>query len=503
MLFCSWRFVQFFAVVFAVYWLAPWHRLRLTVALPWRRGTAGRAFVLTGDEGRIWWLLAASFYFYASWSKPLAFLIVASTLLDYFIGRGLEALHSSRLRRALLVLSLTANLGLLCYFKYSNFFLASLYDAFGWWHDPSRPLLDILLPLGISFYTFEAINYIVEVYWRRVPAERNPAHLLFFVLFFPHLIAGPIVRARDFLPQIRRRKRWSWGRCQAGFELCLLGLVKKWVVADQLAQFADPVFFTPQLFCTSANWIALLAFTVQLYCDFSAYSDMALGTAHLLGYKLAQNFNMPYVATSVADYWRRNHISLSTWLRDYLFIPLSIRGGRWQSGRWQTCRNLLITMTLGGLWHGASWNFVLWGLLHGILLSIHHLFRDVCQAHPRLDRLLQTAPGTALRMALTFFCIYQGFVLFRAPTFATARTMYHCLWTPAAGMDIVHPLGYQFFWVLVAGVILFHIFGYYKLWERFSLRLPVPVLATGYVLLLTLCMTLAPVAEKPFIYFQF
>ncbi len=376
MVFCSWPFVQFFVVVFAVYWLAPWHRLRLTVALPWRGGAARPAFVLTGDEGRVWWLLAASFYFYASWNKWLALLIVASTLVDYGIGRGLEALQSNQLRRSLLLFSLAANLGLLGYFKYSNFFLASLYDAFGFWHDPSRPLLDILVPVGISFYTFEAINYIVEVYWRRVPAERNPAHLLFFVMFFPHLLAGPIVRARDFLPQIRRRKRWSWGRCQAGVELFLLGLVKKWVVADQLALYSDPVFAAPGVFGTAANWAALLAFTVQLYCDISGYADMALGTAHLLGYKLAQNFNMPYLATSVADYWRRNHISLSTWLRDYLFLPLMStgRGGRWQSGRWLTCRNLLITMTLGGLWHGASWNFVLWGLLHGILLSIHHLF---------------------------------------------------------------------------------------------------------------------------------
>jgi alginate O-acetyltransferase complex protein AlgI len=504
MLFCSWPFVPFFAVVFAVYWLAPWHRLRLTVALPWRGGAARPAFVLTGDEGRVWWLLAASFYFYASWNKWLALLIVASTLVDYCIGRGLEALQSSRLRRALLVLSLIANLGLLCYFKYSNFFLASLYDAFGWWHDPSRPLLDILIPVGISFYTFEAINYIVEVYWRRVPAERNPAHLLFFVLFFPHLIAGPIVRARDFLPQIRRRKRWSWGRCQVGVELFLFGLVKKWVVADQLAPYADPVFAHPGDFGTAANWAALLAFTVQLYCDISGYSDMALGTAHLLGYKLAQNFNMPYLATSVADYWRRNHISLSTWLRDYLFIPLSSRrGGRWQSGRWLTCRNLLITMTLGGLWHGASWNFVLWGLLHGILLSINHLFHDVCKGLPRLDRLLKTVPGTALRMALTFFCIYQGFVLFRTTTFPTATAMFERLWRPVAGPGVFHILGYRYMWVLVGGVALCHVAACRRWWEKLSLRLPTPVLSGLCVLALWLCMVLAPVLEKPFLYFQF
>ncbi len=384
MLFCSWNFAQFFAVVFAVYWLVPWRRLRLNVPLPGRRTAT-----LTGHEVRIWWLLAASFYFYASWSRKLALVIVASTLLDYVLGLGLQACHRTPLRRLLLGLSLTANLGLLCYFKYVNFFLGSLQEALrAAGVSASLPMLKVILPVGISFYTFEAINYTVEVYRRRVPAERNPAHLLFFVLFFPHLIAGPIVRAKDFLPQIRRGKRWSWARFQLGAEYFLLGLMKKWLVADQLAAFADPVFAAPEAFGTLANWLALLAFTLQVYCDISGYSDMALGTAHLLGYKLAMNFNMPYLATSMADYWRRDHISLSTWLRDYLFIPL---GGSRGTNR-QTCRNLLITLTLGGLWHGASWNFALWGFLHGVLLSINHGFRSFSTARPRLEAFLRSAP---------------------------------------------------------------------------------------------------------------
>jgi alginate O-acetyltransferase complex protein AlgI len=360
-------------------------------------------------------------------------------------------------------------------------------------------VLRVILPVGISFYTFEAINYIVEVYRRNIPAERNPAHLLFFVLFFPHLIAGPIVRARDFLPQIRRPKRWSWGRLQLGGEYFLLGLVKKWVVADQLAAFADPVFAAPAAYGTAANWLALLAFTVQVYCDISGYSDMALGTAHLLGYKLAQNFNMPYVATSVADYWRRDHISLSTWLRDYLFFPL---GGS-RAGPWKTCRNFLITMTLGGLWHGASWNFVLWGALHGVFLSVNRAFRSLCEARPRLDSLLRTGSGTALRMALTFFCVYQGFVLFRATTFAAAADMLNRLWRPADGPAISHPYGYGLFWALVAGFFFCHVAGCRRWWDRLSLRLPTPVLSGAYVLTLLVCMAMAPINEKPFIYFQF
>src|SRR5436305_1575965 len=234
MLFCSWTFARFFAVVFAVYWLIPWRRLRWTVRLPGWRGRPGRAFVLTGDEVRVWWVVAASYYFYASWSRKLALLVCATTLMDYCIALGMEAVAAPRRRRGLLLLSLTANLGLLAYFKYANFFLASLQEALrAAGASPSWPVLRIVLPIGISFYTFETINYTVDVYRRRVPAERNPAHLLFFILFFPHLIAGPIVRARTFLPQIRRAKRWSWARAQLGVELFLLGLVKKWVVADQ------------------------------------------------------------------------------------------------------------------------------------------------------------------------------------------------------------------------------------------------------------------------------
>jgi alginate O-acetyltransferase complex protein AlgI len=503
MLFCTWPFAKFFAIVFGVYWLVPWKRLSWTVPLPRLLGP-GRTWTLTGHELRVWWLVGASFYFYACWNRWLALLICTTTLMDYGIGLGLEALSGPRKRRCLLLLSLIANLGVLVYFKYANFFLDSLYEAMHWplpYDDQHHriPLLAVILPVGISFYTFEAINYTVDVYRRKVPAERNPVHLLFFVLFFPHLVAGPIVRARDFLPQIRRSKHWSWGRLQLGCEYFLLGLLKKWVVADQLAAFADPVFAAPTAFCTTANRLALLAFTLQVYSDISGYSDMALGLAHMLGYKLALNFDMPYVATSVADYWRRDHISLSTWLRDYLFIPL---GGS-RGGAWLTCRNFLITMTLGGLWHGASWNFMLWGLLHGVYLCINRSFRFFCEARPRLDALLKTAPGTFLRMALTFFCVYQGFVLFRAVTFDQACEVYHRLWVHTRGPLVPHPYGYGFFWTIVVGFFLAHVAGYWRWWDKLSVRLPAPVVSFGYVLALLVCMVLAPTYDKPVIYFQF
>lgn len=490
MLFCSWNFAQFLVVVLAVYWLVPWRRLHWRVSLP------GASFTLTGDEVRVWWLLAVSIYFYASWNRTLALLICGTTLFDYLVGLSLEATTGRRLRRGLVVLSVAANLGMLLYFKYANFFLDSLHQL---GVGRSLPLFQVLVPIGISFYTFEAINYIVEVYRRQVRAERNPAHLLLFVLFFPHLIAGPIVRARDFLPQMRRGKRWSWGRAQLGAELFLIGLIKKWIVADQLAAYADPVFANPAGFSTAANWMGLLAFSIQVYCDISGYSDMALGTAHLLGYKLTLNFNMPYLATSLTDYWRRNHISLSTWLRDYLFIPL---GGS-RGGEWHTARNFLITMTLGGLWHGASWNFALWGAIHGAYLIINRGFRQFCEARPRLDALMQTTPGTACRMALTLFCIYQAFVFFRAQTFGQALAMLHRMWIPADGAVVGHAYGYGLFWLIVVGFVLAHVAACRQAWEKLSLRLPVPVMGLAFAAVMIVCMTMAPSQEMPFIYFQF
>lgn len=495
MLFPTWAFARFFLVVVLVYWMIPWRRLRWSLPLP-----GGRRFILTGDEVRIGWIVAASFYFYAQWSRTLAVLVVVTTLIDYAIGLGLETLTAPRKRRALIVLSLVINLGMLCYFKYANFFLDSLREALGplVTSGTFRPL-EVLATVGISFYTFEAINYTVDVYCRRIPAERNPLHLLCFVLFFPHLVAGPIVRARDFLPQMQRSKRWSWGRLQLGGEYFLIGLLKKWVLADQLAHFADPIFEHPELFNTAASWVSILAFTLQVYCDGSGYADMALGTAHILGYKLGPNYNMPYLATSFSDYWRRQHISLSTWLRDYLYIPL---GGS-RGGLARTSRNFLITMTLGGLWHGARWNLVVWGLLHGILLSLNRVFRLFCQARPRLDALMLSSGGTVLRWAVTFLVICQGLVVFQAGSWDRIRIYFGNLWTATAGKDIEHPLGYRYFGILVAILVLGHLGACRGWWQRISVRLSAPVLACSYVLLLNVGMALASIVEKPFLYLKF
>jgi len=480
MLFCSQQFLLFFSVIFLVYWALPWHR------------------------PRVWLLLGASFYFYASWNHRLAIIICVSTFMDYWVARGMAASAAPRWRKLLLGLSLAANLGLLAYFKYANFFLHSLEQvltAAG--ARASLPVLKVMLPIGISFYTFEAINYTIDVYRRRVPAERNLLNFMVFILFFPHLVAGPIVRARDFLPQVRRRKRWDWARLQLGGQYLLMGLFKKLVIADRMALFADPVFADPNLYSRGAAWMAALAYALQIYCDFSGYTDMALGAAHMLGFKLAKNFNMPYLAANVSEFWHRWHISLSSWLRDYLFIPLGgSRGSDCPRCRhWLTNRNLLITMTLGGLWHGASWTFVVWGILHGLFLIMHRSFRAFCEKRPRLRTLLQTPVGTLLRVSLTFGCVCVAWIIFRAPTFTLARTMLKQMVWRHGGLAA--PLLSGSLWLTVALVVVGHLLAQRGWWNKMAARLPAPMLGFGYAVVLTLALVLAPSSGKAFIYFQF
>jgi alginate O-acetyltransferase complex protein AlgI len=474
-LFCSQAYLFFFIAVFTLYWAARWHRLRIAI------------------------LLAAGFCFYASWSRWLALLVFAGSFLDYLVGRGLESSSRPRLRRLLLGISLSANVGLLIYFKYANFFLRSLEDGLRLvGAEASLPVLSVILPIGISFYTFEAISYTIDVYRQRIPAEQNLAHFLLFITFFPHLVAGPIVRARDFLPQLRRRKRHSWLRMRVGVQLFLLGLFKKLAIADRMAFFADPVFADPVLYGSAATWLATLAYALQIWCDFSGYSDMAIGSAHMLGFKLAPNFDMPYLSGNVSEFWRRWHISLSSWLRDYLFIPL---GGSRQ-GRWQTNRNLLITMTLGGLWHGASWTFVVWGIVHGCLLIVHREFRAWCDGRPGIRALLSTAAGILARTVVTFLAVSMCWVLFRAPTLGGAASIFARLCWPTEGLSLALPVGSLL--VLLAGVLVVHAaVRFAGVSGKLLQRLPAPVLGMGYAVLLTVALLLSPGSEKAFIYFQF
>jgi alginate O-acetyltransferase complex protein AlgI len=473
MLFCSERFLLFFLVVFVAYW------------------------AISAARFRVWLLLGASIFFYASWNEWLTGLVCFSALADYLIGRGLDASRSQSVRRLLLGVSLAGNLSVLGYLKYANFFLDSLRDTLQMLGaEPSLPILSVILPLGISFYTFEAISYTVDVYQRRIPAERRLENFLLFILFFPHLIAGPIVRARDFLPQVERRKHWQWSRLNLGARFFLLGMFKKMAIADSMAALADPIFAAPEQFHTGALWMAAIAWVIQVYCDFSGYSDMAVGLAHMLGYKLVQNFNMPYLATSVAEFWRRWHISLSSWLRDYVYIPL---GGS-RGTPWQTKRNLLITMTLAGLWHGANWSYVIFGVLQGLLLIGHRSFQQYCQRRAPLSNFLQTLPGTALRIGITFATISVTLVIFRAPTLAAAGTMLTGMFSPQDGLSAQH-LG--MFAACAALMALCHLLAPWQDWKKMFAALPSPVRGVGYAIALSSALLLSPFVSKAFIYFQF
>jgi alginate O-acetyltransferase complex protein AlgI len=475
MLFCSSAYLAFFACVFIVYWALPWNRVR------------------------VWLLLIASFAFYASWNSWLACLILVSTSIDYALARGIDASQSAGVRKLLLTANIVGNLGLLCYFKYVNFFLDTLQTTLrSLGAESSIPLLAVIVPIGISFYTFEAISYMVDVYRRKMPAERSLPNFVLFITFFPHLVAGPIVRARDFLPQVTRPKHWDWARMNLGAQYFLMGLFKKLAIADRMAAFVDPIYENPSAHATHNIWIAVFAYALQVYCDFSGYTDMAIGSAHLLGYKLAQNFNMPYLARSVSEFWRRWHISLSSWLRDYLFFPL---GGSRGAG-WYTARNLMITMTLAGLWHGATWNLVAFGAIHGLLLIGHRLFRGFVETRPSWVSALETPIGSTASVALTFLVVCLTMIVFRAQTLEQAGLIFQRLFVSAASpvLTPVHASGLIYTYLLV---VLSHWIGTRLWFKRATLRLSPPVAGLGYALQLTMTLLLAPASGKAFIYFQF
>ena len=382
MLFNSATYALFLSAVFLVYWaVAKWPVVRHLV------------------------LLGASYGFYAHWDPRFLGLIVFSTVLDWTVGRALSRESRDGRRRAWLIASLVGNLGVLGFFKYFDFFsrqAAVLLESAGFTADPIT--LDLLLPVGISFYTFQTLSYTIDVYRREIDHEPSLLRFGVFVAFFPQLVAGPIVRARDFLPQLGRAPRLPNAALRSGLALIFWGLTKKILLADVVgAELVDPTWEDPLAFGSWATALGIVGYAFQIYGDFSGYSDVAIGSAHLLGFDLGLNFRAPYRASSPQDLWRRWHISLSSWLRDYLYIPL---GGN-RRGPSRTQVNLALTMLLGGLWHGASWMFVLWGGYHGLLLAI-----DRRLPAPRDDRPLELWG----RRAVTFVLVCLGWVFFRSAT---------------------------------------------------------------------------------------
>lgn len=472
MLFNSYSFVYFFVVFFPLYWVLP-HR------------------------GQNLLILAASYFFYSCWDPRFLGLLVASTVVDYALALAVYAEGRPGRRKLLLAASMALNLGFLGFFKYYNFFAESLQSALrgvGW----EVPLghLNVVLPVGISFYTFQSMSYVIDAYRREIVPTRNLIQFAAFVSFFPHLVAGPIMRPTSLLPQIEKPRTFRGEQFQEGCSLIFWGLVKKCVIADNLALIVDDLFARPAGGLDSGLvFVAMYAFAFQIYCDFSGYTDIARGVSKTIGFELALNFNLPFLAANPKELWARWHISLSSWLRDYLYIPL---GGS-RGGLMRTCRNLMITMTLCGLWHGASWSCVVWGAFCGAWLCAHRA------VEPWLRRVvpeggLPAAAWHLLAVIATFHLFAFGVALLRTPSLAHYGAMLEAM--------VMH-------WSLPSREVIAPVAAYclpllcVQVWEARAkdlnvfLRSPWPLRSLGYAAGFYAMVILGEYGGTQFYYFQF
>lgn len=465
-------------------------------------------------------LLLASYVFYAAWNPPFILLLWLSTVVDYFVGRSLYTQTNVHKRRVLLVISLIGNLGMLCFFKYGSFLLDNfvhLANAVGWNYHPAKP--NIILPAGISFYTFTTLCYTIDMYKRESKPVGSLLDFSLFVTFFPHLVAGPIVRPPQLVPQFESPRKATRQQLMEGLFLLSLGLFMKVVLADSmLSGSADTVFNTQGVLPALDAWMGLLAFTGQIFFDFAGYSTCAIGVALCLGFILPQNFRYPYAAVGFSDFWRRWHITLSSWLRDYLYIPL---GGN-RKGRFRTYINLMVTMLLGGLWHGANWTFVVWGGLHGLYLWVEKFFADrraavaapvQLVAVPVSDTILPkpAREGVEVSMTsrawpyvlLTFFLVNITWVFFRSPTFAGAGHILGSMFGMAhGGSPLLTTLAMIKIGVIITGMLIAH-------WLLRNTRVldlanRLPWWVTGLVWSsMVILLILSQESSSSFIYFQF
>jgi D-alanyl-lipoteichoic acid acyltransferase DltB (MBOAT superfamily) len=467
-LFPTLRFGLFFLALFAAAWI-----------------------VRKPNEWRKIILLVASWIFYGAWDWRFVTLLIGSGVLNWGVARLISRTAGPRRRHTLVVLGVVANLGILIWFKYFGFFLGQVADVLrflGWQRD--LPIIQVILPIGLSFFTFQGMSYLIDVYRGKLQAA-SLLNVTLLMSFFAHLVAGPIVRGADLIPQFERSPDLSREAASLGILMIVWGLFKKAILASELATgLVDPVFFDPNAHSAVDLIAATYGYAVQIYADFSAYSDMAIGLAALLGYRFPRNFDQPYRSISLQDFWRRWHISLSSWLRDYLYIPL---GGS-RGNVWFICRNLMITMLLGGLWHGAAWKFVTWGALHGAALCIERIW-----AHYKPAR-WPNAPKI-LGLIVTFNLVCLAWIFFRADSFQTALTFISGLgrwddsalaFTPMALALILFGLGLHFSPPRLIETVAFR-----------AARLPAVVFGLGAGALILIIDAMRPEGVQAFIYFQF
>ena len=463
-------------------------------------------------------LLLASYIFYAAWNPPFILLLWLATIVDYFVGRALYTEPNKHKRKLLLVLSLCGNLGMLCFFKYGGFLLenfTTLVNAMGMNYQPAKP--NIILPAGISFYTFTTLCYTIDMYKKRSEPVKSFLDFSLFVTFFPHLVAGPIVRPPQLVPQFESPRTANKKQLMQGLLLITLGLFMKVVLADSmLAEPANTVFNSKEVLNGLDAWMGVLAFSGQIFFDFAGYSTCAIGVAACLGFVLPENFLYPYAATGFSDFWRRWHITLSAWLRDYLYIPI---GGN-RHGTFKTYINLMITMLLGGLWHGANWTFVVWGALHGFYLMAEKFIQDLklkVQMQPNVmnnspialrgiaaPRFLKTLPSSNFIYALfTFFLVNVTWVFFRAPDFTSAWRMLAAMFGAAHnGAVLLSNLSMLKVTIIIICMLGTHWYMRNRRLLGVAEKLPWWVLGLIWSAMLVL-LILSQESSSSFIYFQF
>ncbi len=450
------------------------------------------AAIYRNKLSRTLFLLVFSLFFYYKTSGLFVLLLFGTLTGVYFITRWMNRCHGCG-RKWWLAATVTLVLGILGYFKYANFFGENISHLLHL--DFHR--LDIFLPVGISFYSFQLLGYAIDVYRRQLDDERNFLDYAFYITFFPQLVAGPIVRAKDFLPQLKKPIKVKRTEVEKGFFLIMIGLVKKSILADYLAQYNDLVFGNPMAYSGGETLVAIYSYAIQIYCDFSGYTDMAIGMGKIMGFNLGINFNKPYQSTSLSDFWHRWHISLSSWLRDYLYIPL---GGN-RKGKFRTYLNLMITMLLGGLWHGANWKFIFWGGMHGLGLVLDKLWRKLTRR-----RLEGNPVCRVLGWLFTLHFVVALWVFFRADDFATAWLMIQHVFTDFNWE--VFPVFYEtrrlLVWLLLAAIVLHTIpSSRFSKLEQAYIQTPFLVKAIAFILLIQCILQIQSDDVQPFIYFQF
>ena len=470
MLFVEARFFLFFGIVFGLVWAL--------------RSNLWRKRVLT----------LASYVFYGAWDWRFLGLIMLVTIVSYLVGNAATLPESeTKKRKWALGAGIVFSLCVLGLFKYFNFFADSFVDFAGLMgFNAGHVTLNLVLPVGISFYTFQAISYMVDVHRGVIHARRSFLDVAFYIAFFPQLVAGPIVRASDFIPQMDTARKWSDVAVRASVALFLVGFFKKACVSDNIAPYVDLIFADPSAYTAHSVIAGVLLYGIQIYCDFSGYSDMAIATAGLLGYKFPPNFNSPYLSRDIQIFWRRWHISLSSWLRDYLYIPL---GGN-RKGDMRRDVNLMTTMVLGGLWHGASFNFIIWGFLHGLALMVERTWSDHVAKRFNPMGLIGIIIGTAM----TYYWVNLAWIFFRAPTLEESLSIAKTYMTfSSEGTQNLPAVVWPF--ILAMGV--FHIISHrIKLGEMLA-QIPPARFALTTGALAALALSFVPLGYRPFIYFQF